>query len=62
MLIRLTREEAECFGLLTCGHCGYPRNNHFDFDEKKCAHDKRCPGYKEASKVGKIVKEEKRRK
>lgn len=34
-------------GLLTCKHCGYPQNNHFDWAPYTCAHDGSCPGYKE---------------
>lgn len=54
--IELTRKEAIQLGLLVCGTCGYPENNHFDFGKKPCAHDTNCKEYKEVARRGKIVK------
>ena len=59
MLIRLTRVQAERYGLLVCHHCGYPRNNHWNNGKKTCVRDGSCPGYKESSRVGRIIKEKK---
>lgn len=53
--IKMSRKDAKELGLLVC-QCGWPKNNHFDFGEKKCAHSKRCKGYKERSRRGKIIK------
>lgn len=61
MMIRLSRHDALQFGLLVCGHCGWPPNNHFDFGKKTCAHDSNCPGYKESARVGTIVKQKRKK-
>jgi|APFre7841882654_1041346.scaffolds.fasta_scaffold31242_6 hypothetical protein len=53
--IRLTRKEARELGLLVCGNCGYPENNHFSWGKKPCAHDPKCKEYKEVARRGKIV-------
>lgn len=56
MLINIDREELLKFGMLVCKHCGWPPNNHFDWDHKPCAHDKNCPGYEEKLRgTGKII-------
>lgn len=47
----VTRDRALQLGLLTCAHCGYPENNHFDWSPYPCAHDTECPGYKEVLKT-----------
>lgn len=52
--MEFTKKEAESLGLLTC-ECGYPKNNHFDFGKKVCAHTENCTGYKEVARVGKIL-------
>jgi len=57
MLFQLTRKEALEYDLLVCQHCGFPPNNHFDFEKRKCAHDNTCPGYQEVSKIGKLIEE-----
>ena len=54
--IKLDKKEAEALGLLVCGSCGYPRNNHFSFGKKLCAHSNECKGYKEVSRAGHIIK------
>ena len=56
IIISFTRREAESLGLLVC-ECGYPKNNHFDFDEKVCAHTTKCTGYKEIARNGKLINE-----
>lgn len=56
MLIKLTREEALKYGLLSCKHCGLPPNNHFDWGKKLCAHKKDCPGYEEKARVGTLIR------
>jgi len=55
VVIRMTRQEALAHGLLIC-ECGYPENNHFDFDNRVCAHNKECKGYKEKATAGTILK------
>lgn len=45
--VEMTRSQALKLGIVRCEHCRYPPNNHFDFGQKKCAHDGSCPGYKE---------------
>jgi len=52
--IQMSRKQAMELGLLVC-ECGYPKNNHFDFGKKVCAHNKECKGYKEKAKVGKLI-------
>jgi hypothetical protein len=57
----MSRKDALKQGLLTCGNCGYPENNHFDFsalgmEKRPCAHDKTCKNYREVARVGQIVK------
>lgn len=46
MTFIFSRRRALELGLLTCGNCGYPENNHFDLTGP-CAHDNSCFGYKE---------------
>ena len=57
MLIKMTREQALQFGLLTCKNCGLPPNNHFGNGKPggKCAH-RECPGYEEKARVGRLVR------
>ena len=55
IILEITRREAKEFGLLIC-ECGWPENNHFKFGRKKCAHDLSCTGYKEVSRIGKILR------
>lgn len=52
--IEMTRKQAMEYGLLIC-ECGWPKNNHFDFGKKVCAHTKACKGYKEVARVGKLI-------
>jgi hypothetical protein len=54
VIIKMTRKDAEELGLLIC-KCGHPRNNHFDFDEKPCAHCP-CKYFHEISRRGIIIK------
>lgn len=54
--IQMSREEALKFGLLTCGNCFWPENNHWDYGARLCAHTDDCKGYKEVARVGKLVK------
>lgn len=57
LTIKMTTTEAEAIGLLVCESCGWPRNNHFSYDKKICAHaEYKCKGWKQTSKVGRIVK------
>lgn len=55
MKIEMTRKQATKLGLLIC-QCGYPKNNHFDFGKKLCAHNSKCKGYKETARYGRIIK------
>lgn len=59
-VVKLTLAEAESLGIVKCRHCGWPRNNHFDFTyngrKMPCAHDKDCPGYQAKFVVGKAIK------
>ena len=48
IVVTLSPYQAEALGILKC-KCGHPPNNHFDFDERPCAHCD-CKGYE-----GKIV-------
>lgn len=59
-VVKLTMEEAESKGIVACAHCGYPRNNHFSWGKKTCAHDSTCPGWKTAFRMGKAIKRKKR--
>lgn len=59
VLLEMTREAATREGLLVCAHCGYPRNNHWDWAPYRCAHDSTCPGYEEAARVGRLIKDSK---
>lgn len=56
IIIKMTRKEALEHGLLNCKHCRLPVNNHFDWGERKCAHDSNCPGYEEKARVGTLIK------
>jgi hypothetical protein len=51
--LEMTREQALEHGLLTC-ECTHPENNHFDFDERPCAHCD-CKSYRERARVGKLL-------
>jgi len=60
---KMTRRQALRWGLLTCGNCGYPENNHFDGgagDHGKggCAHDSSCRAYREVARhtAGELIK------
>lgn len=53
--IKFTMKDARSLGLLVC-ECGYPKNNHFDFGKKVCAHTDKCKGYKEVPRYGKLIK------
>jgi hypothetical protein len=35
--LEVTQFQAEKLGIVRC-RCGHPPNNHFDWDEKPCAH------------------------
>jgi hypothetical protein len=60
MLLKLTRTEAEAWGLLACGTCGHPRNNHFEHSRNRhCAHCP-CVAYVERARVGTLVKSARR--
>jgi hypothetical protein len=60
LTFRFTRKRALELGLLTCGNCGWPENNHFSFaaaghpigDHGKgpCAHDNTCKSYREVQR------------
>lgn len=52
--IKMTKTEARSQGLLVC-ECGWPKNNHFDFGKKQCAHSDKCSGWKEVARIGKLV-------
>lgn len=52
--IQMTKKQAMELGLLVC-ECGYPKNNHFNFGKKLCAHTDKCKGYKEVARVGKLI-------
>lgn len=54
LTIKFTRKEVEALGLVKC-KCGHPKNNHYDFDYKGCAHCE-CMGYDEKVRYGKLVK------
>lgn len=57
LTIQLTREQALQANLLVC-KCGHPWNNHFDFDDRPCAHcppHAPCKSYRERARVGKIL-------
>ena len=56
--IKMAHKDALKAGLLICGDCGYPKNNHFDFGIRECAFAF-CGGYKEVARYGKIVKRKK---
>lgn len=56
--IRMTRDEAETWGVLRCGTCGYPSHNHWGHIGG-CAHDSRCKKYVETTRVGTIVRRKK---
>lgn len=53
--IKMTQQEGYERGLLVC-ECGWPKNNHYDFGKKECAHNNTCTGYKEVARVGKLIK------
>lgn len=52
--IEMTTKDAMALGLLVC-ECGWPKNNHFVFGKKQCAHNKKCTGYKEKARRGKLI-------
>ena len=45
--VKITELQAEKLGILRCKSCGHPKNNHFNFDNKPCAHYSKelCKGY-----------------
>lgn len=45
-IVEMTEDQAKALGILVCESCGYPPNNHFDFEPFKCAHDPECTGLK----------------
>lgn len=56
--LTMSRQKALELGLLKCGNCGYPENNHFrfaaldgtpigDYGLGPCAHDQSCKAYRE---------------
>ena len=51
-VVKLTLEQAEKLGIARCASCGWPRNNHFDFGKKVCAHTKECTGWKLTFSMG----------
>jgi hypothetical protein len=60
MIFKFSRDEALKLDLLICS-CGHRPNNHFDFDKKSCAHCK-CEKYEEQPRLGKIIKNKRKRK
>ena len=50
----LTWEEAKRLGIECCADCGHPRNNHFSFKAKPCAHCK-CRRYRRGVRMGTMV-------
>jgi len=48
LTITLPRWRAKELGMLVCGSCGWPENNHFDHGDRKCAHVK-CAGWVEST-------------
>jgi hypothetical protein len=50
LTLRMTRETALYYGLLTCT-CGHPVNNHFDHDKRECANCE-CQGFQEVGRRG----------
>lgn len=54
--IKMTLDEAHAAGLIVCGRCGWPKNNHFKFAPHECAHAE-CKGYVEKARVGRLVKQ-----
>lgn len=61
-VVKLTRDQAEKLGILRCASCGYPRNNHFSFGKKVCAHSTICTGWKPYFITGKPIAISKRAK
>lgn len=59
--IRLDRKDALELGLLVC-ICGWPENNHYSFERRKCAHNSNCQGFKEVAKRGKMIRPRPRKK
>jgi hypothetical protein len=55
-VVALTLKEATSYGIVVCT-CGHPRNNHFDHDDKPCAHCK-CRTYKQTFRAGQAIKVE----
>lgn len=56
-VVKLTLAQAEALGIVVCESCGHPRNNHFDFDNKPCAHCGKsvCKGYKARFTMGEAI-------
>jgi len=68
-IVKLTMEEAQKLGIVRCGNCGYPPNNHFTLKPVKqtakmiregikapsaCAFAS-CPGYQPKFTMGKVI-------
>lgn len=51
-VVSLTLSEAKKLGIARCASCGWPRNNHFSFGKKVCAHAP-CKGWKLSFSMGK---------
>lgn len=60
--LKMSRKRALELGLLTCGNCGWPANNHFDFPTRGSpigdfgkgggTHDPSCKAYVEVPRKG----------
>jgi hypothetical protein len=57
-VVSLTMREATQLGIVTCKHCGLPRNNHFSHGKKVCAH-RPCQGYEPMFTVGTPIRKKK---
>lgn len=44
--LKITPEQARAMGIVFCGTCGHPPNNHFDY-VRSCAHCPKCKEFKE---------------
>lgn len=62
-VVKLTMEEAETLGIVRCVHCNLPRNNHFSWGKRTCAHVPSCPGWKAKFVMGRstVCNKQKRR-
>lgn len=59
-VVKLTMEQAVRLGIVKCASCGYPKNNHFDFGKKVCAHSVVCTGWKTKFVVGRSLAKSKK--